>query len=442
MQRFRSISALAGLTIAIGASVIGGPVRAADDTVRIVDEIDPETFDRLTEPVREKAGEVIAQYSVAMQNADDGHLPDKTPFWGYDRDAFTRTAYESFDLLAEKHPDAFGGGAVDPLRAIAYIGVVGDNASALERAIKDLAPDIEYEFVSLPFTHAYKTRVESALTELALGSISGSSIAERWWVNLDPDQIRSDPTVLAANVTRAAELPESQVDQLAKAMTSALATGGYVVAGPVVLIPAQPEVKSHSLASGVFLDVGGYTHCTSGYAMKKISTGTTYSTTAAHCVDAGTIRRSGTILPAYASGSAMGEPNYLPDQDWAFLSVPSPVAPAIGKIYVSSNEIHSVDGPWRSTWTGDLRCKKGATTGKTCGYDDGTWCGYGTATFTAAGGDSGGPVFYPYGTVLAAGLLTGECRPTIDMPWKVVYTRIYNVEKAYGANAQYTVVPG
>ncbi len=70
---------------------------------------------------------------------------------------------------------------------------------------------------------------------------------------------------------------------------------------------------------------------------------------------------------------------------------------------------NSVAGAWRSTWTGDARCAMGATTGKDCGFDDGVWCGYGAATYSMTGGDSGGPVFYPYGTVLAAGLTTGAC---------------------------------
>jgi len=56
-------------------------------------------------------------------------------------------------------------------------------------------------------------------------------------------------------------------------------------------------------------------------------------------------------------------------------------------------------------------------------------------------GDSGGPVLYPYGTVLAAGLVTGVSGVSSNFG-RDIYNTIYPVEKAGAASPQYTVVVG
>ncbi|GEA80718.1 hypothetical protein [Cellulomonas uda] len=452
MVRLRQLGIASALALAAIASTVAATGATADASpqglaVEVVDRLEPDPFATLTDGVMAEAEQVIDRYAAAMAVTGDGRLPDRSEFWGYDRDGFVTLSYNTFDTLAAKYPDIFGGGAVDPLKPIAYVGYVGESEKEIADTLQALAPELDYQLVPLPYSYAYRASVDERLRAAGFGSISGSSISRYWWVNVDPERLKSDPTEVAQALSEAIDMPGVSA-ALENALDVAAREGKYAVAGPVALIPERPRLEEYSLSAGVYVarsdadgDSAGY--CTSGYAMKKISNNVKYQTTAEHCVYNGfTVARSGTTLPTFLEGMRLQPMNYYPDEDWAYLSVPSPIAPPVGKIYVSATETHPVAGAWRSTWTGDARCAMGATTGKDCGFDDGVWCGYGAATYSMTGGDSGGPVFYPYGTVLAAGLTTGACSPGSGYPVKNIYTRIYNVEKAGSATPQFTVITG
>lgn len=374
---------------------------------------------------RVKEAQPLVDELEANPPQGEGLGADDEAIYGYPRVEFEEKASALLDRLLESQPDSFGGASMDPIDPFIHLGYVGD-PSALEAEASSVG--IEVRMIPVQSTLAERKRIGERLTERGIDA-SVADFGNYVVLEKGADQINKAGEEFLDAIQYAVDLPEEQRSELEKAVAAAPETG--VAIGDLLLVPVEPVHSLYSLSAGVTLKKSnGQAACTSGFAMRRIATGVGYISTAAHCDSP--LNRNGVVLGQQASGN-----EYSVNQDWKILNVPSSVGPAIGKVWVSASNQIGIKGPHRSSWPGTKRCARGITSGYQCGYTATAVCGgWPAATYKMTYGDSGGPVLYPYGTVLAAGLVRGACGG------RDTYTSIYRLELAGGSSPRYTVITG
>lgn len=434
------------ICVALTVGTVTSSVAAPPDTtstVTVTTGAIPSRVDELFSGSLNAAERIHDEYASAAAKADSP--PDTRAFWGYDRDAFERRASDLLDELAERFPDSFAGGALDPAKALVTVGVTRDDPE-LAKFASDQADAFEVEYTRMPYSLSERTALVQDFREAEIGSVNDGLMSDLVEVQVPVKSARSDAARIASTVASATlslARAEGAAVELEQALVDAAASADRserISIGPVAITVADVQVETESISAGVALkNSAGSNVCTSGFAMRKKSTGVLYITTAAHCYGVN-LYRSGTLLP-WTSAIGTSIEDYANGQDWGYLSVPSPVAPPVGVVWVDANTQYNVQGAWRSSWPGLSRCHMGGTTGYSCSTLMGDICGgFESTLYDSDGGDSGGPVIYPYGTILAAGLHTGTCLDSSSGRWFKVYTKIYNVEKAGNSSATYEVV--
>lgn len=179
--------------------------------------------------------------------------------------------------------------------------------------------------------------------------------------------------------------------------------------------PAVSHAEAQKVKPAIEIGVGPTKLCTLGYVFANKS-GKAVGLTAKHCGDTGS---AVTTARGTKIGKVIAKAPGETDVSMIAIDTPLPVYTDVDQIGRVTGAI-SID---EMRTTQPLLCKKGATTGLSCGPLKQIDAGWFSFSAQSAAGDSGAPVYAltRRGTLLAAGVLEGQSK---EHPGEIVATPV------------------